>query len=231
MSMASVTRSPTARRLVRLEAGDTSRSPTRSTHDRLGAGRLDHLDRRLEAADRRRLGRALRIVAREMLRADAEDHLPARSPSRAPASPASGSSVGCAAVQRHRDARAGRRATTSLGRNEIHRRRAHEAGDEHVGRALVDLARLGELLHAALMHDGDARGERHRLDLVVGDVDRGLAEPLVQLLDLGAHLDAQLGVEVGQRLVEQEEQRDRAPARGPWRRAAAGRRRAGRACG
>ena len=28
---------------------------------------------------------------------------------------------------------------------------------------------------------------------------------LVQLLDLGAHLDAQLGVEVGQRLVEQEE--------------------------
>ena len=29
-------------------------------------------------------------------------------------------------------------------------------------------------------------------------------EALVQLLDLGAHRDAQLGVEVGQRLVEQE---------------------------
>ena len=29
-------------------------------------------------------------------------------------------------------------------------------------------------------------------------------EPLVQLLDLGAHGDAQLGVEVRQRLVEQE---------------------------
>ena len=32
-------------------------------------------------------------------------------------------------------------------------------------------------------------------------------EPLVQLLDLGAHLHAQLGVEVGQRLVEQEDLR------------------------
>ena len=32
-------------------------------------------------------------------------------------------------------------------------------------------------------------------------------DALVQLLDLGAHVDAQLGVEVGQRLVEQEQQR------------------------
>ena len=57
------------------------------------------------------------------------------------------------------------------------------------------------------MHDGDARGERHRLDLVVRDVDRRLAYTLVQLLDLGAHVDAQLRVEIGQRLVEQEQLR------------------------
>ena len=57
------------------------------------------------------------------------------------------------------------------------------------------------------MHDGDARGERHRLDLVVGDVDGGLADAVVQLLDLGPHVDAQLGVEVGERLVEQEQRR------------------------
>ena len=37
-----------------------------------------------------------------------------------------------------------------------------------------------------------------------GDVDRGGAHLLVHLLDLDAHLHAQLGVEVGQRLVEQE---------------------------
>ena len=36
------------------------------------------------------------------------------------------------------------------------------------------------------------------------DIDRGGAQPLLQRLDLGAHLDAQLGVEVGERLVEQE---------------------------
>ena len=38
----------------------------------------------------------------------------------------------------------------------------------------------------------------------MGDVDRGDAEPLLQPRDLGAHLAAQLGVEVGQRLVEEE---------------------------
>ena len=41
-------------------------------------------------------------------------------------------------------------------------------------------------------------------------------QPLVQLLDLGAHLHAQLGVEVRQRLVEQEHLRvaDDGPAHG-----------------
>jgi hypothetical protein len=46
--------------------------------------------------------------------------------------------------------------------------------------------------------------ERHRLDLVVRDVQARRAERPVQLLDLEAHLHAQLRVEVGQRLVEQE---------------------------
>ena len=45
-------------------------------------------------------------------------------------------------------------------------------------------------------------GQRHRLNLVVGDVDRRLAEALIKLLNLGAHLDAQFGVEIGKRFVE-----------------------------
>ena len=57
-----------------------------------------------------------------------------------------------------------------------------------------------------MQHD-DLVGHRHGLDLVVRDVDRGGAEPLVQRLDLAAHLDAQLGIEIGQRLVEQEDLR------------------------
>jgi hypothetical protein len=54
------------------------------------------------------------------------------------------------------------------------------------------------------MHHHDLVGHGHGLDLVVGDIDGGGLQPLVQRLDLGAHRHAQLGVEVGQRLVEQE---------------------------
>ena len=46
--------------------------------------------------------------------------------------------------------------------------------------------------------------ERHRLDLVVGDVDHRRLQPRVQRRELGAGRDAQLGIEVRQRLVEQE---------------------------
>ena len=81
-----------------------------------------------------------------------------------------------------------------------------------------------------LQHD-DAVGERHRLDLVVRDIDDRGAEALMQLLDLDPHLGAQLRVEVGERLVEQEGLGLRARWRGPSRRAAAGRRRAAAACG
>ena len=48
-----------------------------------------------------------------------------------------------------------------------------------------------------------SRGD-HRLGLVVRDIDRRDAELVVQPADLGAHLLAQLGVQVGQRLVEQQ---------------------------
>ena len=73
-----------------------------------------------------------------------------------------------------------------------------------VHRAVVEIERAAGLLDDAVAHHDDLVGHRHRLDLVVRDVDRRRLEALVQLLDLGAHLHAQLGVEVGQRLVEQE---------------------------
>ena len=98
--------------------------------------------------------------------------------------------------------------------DEVHRRRADERGHEQVRGVLEQhLGRVALLQHAAAQH-GDALAERHRLDLVVGDVDRGHAEPLVQARELRAHRDAQLGVEVAQRLVHQERLRlahDRAP--------------------
>src|SRR5581483_11339654 len=87
----------------------------------------------------------------------------------------------------------------------VHRRGADEPGDEEIGRDLVDLVRRPDLLDDAAVHDGDARRHGHRLDLVVGDVDDGLLQLVVQLLDLEPHLGAQLRVEVRERLVEEKD--------------------------
>ena len=100
--------------------------------------------------------------------------------------------------------------------DEVDRGRADEAGDELVDRLVVEHLRRVDLLQAAAAHDGDPIAHRHRLDLVVCDVDRRHAEASLQLMDLRSHLHSQLGVEVRQRLVHQERVRlahDRAPHR------------------
>ena len=88
--------------------------------------------------------------------------------------------------------------------DQIDRRRADEAGDELVDRVVVQHLRRVDLLQVSCVHDGDAVAHRHRLDLVVRDVDGRDAEPALQLVDLGAHLHPQLRVEVRERLVHQE---------------------------
>ncbi len=89
-------------------------------------------------------------------------------------------------------------------RQEVHRRGADEAGDEEVDRVLVEHGGRVDLLDEAGAHDGDAVAERHGLGLVVRHVDHRGAEAALDARDLGAHLHAQLGVEVRQRLVHQE---------------------------
>ena len=74
---------------------------------------------------------------------------------------------------------------------------------------IVDLRRRVELLQHALLEDGHAMGQRHGLDLVMRDIDRRGAERRLHVLQLGAHVAAQLGIEVGERLVHEE---DRGPA-------------------
>ncbi len=54
------------------------------------------------------------------------------------------------------------------------------------------------------MHHHDLVGHGHGFDLVVGNVDGGGFQALMQFLDFRAHRNPQLGVEVGQRLIEQE---------------------------
>src|SRR5262249_10998933 len=100
-----------------------------------------------------------------------------------------------------------------------------EVGDERIGRIGIDLHGRAGLLDRAGAHHHDAVGERHRLLLVVGDVDEGAFERLVQPIALGAQLAPQLRVEARQRLVEPETRRAgtwTAPSPGyaPTRRAA-----------
>ncbi len=90
------------------------------------------------------------------------------------------------------------------GREQVHRRRTDEPGDEQIGRVLIELHRRPDLLDAARVEDNDAVGQRHRLDLVVCHVDHGGAQLGMQTGDLQPHLHAQRRVEVRKRLVEQE---------------------------
>ena len=64
-----------------------------------------------------------------------------------------------------------------------------------------------DLLDEAVAHDDDAVTERHGLRLVVGDVDECGVDAGAELDDLSAHLVTELGVEVGQRLVHQQDLR------------------------
>ncbi len=57
----------------------------------------------------------------------------------------------------------------------------------------------------ALVHDGDAGGQRHRLFLVVGDDDKGDAGLVLDVHDFELGVLAQLLVEGAERFVEQQE--------------------------
>jgi hypothetical protein len=75
---------------------------------------------------------------------------------------------------------------------------------EQVAGLLVEFPGRGDLLQFALLQHRHAVPEGHGLRLVVRDIDGGDPEPALHLRDFRAHLPAQLGVEVRQRLVEQE---------------------------
>ncbi len=79
-----------------------------------------------------------------------------------------------------------------------------EVGDEAVGRAVVKLARTALLRDGGIAHHDDLVRHGQRLLLIVGDVDDGQAEVLLDGADVLAHLSTQLGVEVRERFVEEQ---------------------------
>ena len=117
---------------------------------------------------------------------------------------------------------------------QVHRRRTDELGDEDVRRVVVDLVRRPDLLELPGAEDGDPVREAHRLRLVVGDEDHRRPELALERLELRPGMDPQLGVEVRQRLVHQEDARladDRPRQRDPLLLAAGQLRRAVAAAG
>ena len=71
--------------------------------------------------------------------------------------------------------------------------------------ALVDFLWGADLLDASRIHDDDAIGHGHRFDLIVGHVHRRVLEFVVEAPDFETHFRAQVGIEVGERLVEQQD--------------------------
>jgi len=69
---------------------------------------------------------------------------------------------------------------------------------------IEDFLRGAHLLDLAIPHDDDAVAQRHGLGLVMGNIDESGIDALPQLDDLGTHLVAQLGIQVGKRLIHQE---------------------------
>ena len=92
-----------------------------------------------------------------------------------------------------------------LRHDEVHLGTADEARDEEVGRVLVQLLRLSNLLELAFAQHGHPVAHRHCLHLIVRDVDRGGPDFPLNAGDLSSHLRSQLGVEVRERLVHQED--------------------------
>ena len=78
-----------------------------------------------------------------------------------------------------------------------------EAGHEAAFRFFVQSFRSGDLLDAALVHDRDPVGENHRFALVVGDVEHGHPEALLEAADFVLHLLAQAAVQRPERLVHE----------------------------
>jgi hypothetical protein len=97
----------------------------------------------------------------------------------------------------HSTAAPGRRRSSRCRRN-----RRHSACG-----VIVELLRRADLHDLAGAHHADPVAQRQRLLLVVGHQDEGDAELALKVLQLDLHLLAQLAVERGQRLVEQQELR------------------------
>jgi hypothetical protein len=107
-------------------------------------------------------------------------------------------------------------ALVNNGPKDIHRRRAHEGGDKDIGWRIINFVRGANLLDFALIHHHDPAGHRHRFGLIVGDINHRVAQFFMEADEFAPHLNPEFGIEVRERLIEQEDLRvpDDRPAQG-----------------
>src|SRR5205809_2525312 len=84
---------------------------------------------------------------------------------------------------------------------------ANKIRDETVGRRTINFARRANLLDSASAQNAHALRERERLLLVMRDVNGGDFCLRVNAANLIAHLEAEARVEIGERLIEQQQVR------------------------
>ena len=81
----------------------------------------------------------------------------------------------------------------------------HEIRDECRSRPLEHLARGPDLLDLARTHHDEAIGNRKRLVLIMRNEDRCQGERFLQQSDLGLHFLSKLGIEIGERLIQKQD--------------------------
>lgn len=69
---------------------------------------------------------------------------------------------------------------------------------------MVQIPRRADLRDQATIHGADPVAKRHRLGLIVGDIDRGDAELAQQAVDLLPQLVAQARIQRRERFVQQQ---------------------------
>ncbi|KAF1043511.1 MAG: hypothetical protein GAK38_03926 [Xylophilus sp.] len=92
-------------------------------------------------------------------------------------------------------------------RNEAHGRRTDKARDKLIRGTIIEIERRANLLNLTLIHHNDTVPHGHGFDLIVCDIDDRRFQTMMECLNLGAHLNTQLCIKIGQWLIEKENRR------------------------
>ena len=79
---------------------------------------------------------------------------------------------------------------------EIHCRRPDKACHKFIGRIIIQINRPARLFNHPRTQHNYFISQRHRLDLIMGDIDHRSANLFVQARNLNPHINAQFGIEI-----------------------------------